>query len=193
MDACDRIGGLLKHLSKASESGIRKDAESLASDLVQTAGIAVVVRPGSFVYGSNSYVSEMVPVLERALEAKGYLPPRETSIWHDTWRESPFEARLSVDERKEGNYMSSQNRLTLIHIELTVTLGQRQIWQTTPRARSESPLPDLPAYLATQVAVSAERKDEFERLLYKNARDQVDQKFSAALANMPPCPKPAAR
>jgi hypothetical protein len=193
MDACDRVGALLNHLSKASGPGVRKEAVSLATDLVRTAGIAVVVRPGSFVYGSNSYVSEMVPVLERALEAKGYLPRREASVWRETWRESPFEARLSVDERKEGNYMSSQNRLTLIHIELTVTLGQQQIWQTTPRARSESPLPDLPNYLATQVAVSPERKDDFERLLYKNARDQVDQKFGAALANMPPRPKPAAR
>ncbi len=192
MDACDRVGVLFNHLSKASVPGVRKEAESLAGDLVRTAGIAVIVRPGSFVYGSSSYVSEMVPVLERALEAKGYLPRREGSVWRDTWRQSPFEARLSVDERKEGNYLSSQNRLTLIHIELAVTLGQRQIWQTTPRARSECPLPDLPAYLATQVAVSSERKDEFERLLYKNARDQVDQKFGAALANMPPCPKPAA-
>ena len=39
-----------------------------------------------------------------------------------------------------------------------MTLGERQIWQTTPRARSEVPLPGLPAYLATQVAVSPERQ-----------------------------------
>jgi len=98
-----------------------------------------------------------------------------------------------VNETKEGNYLSSENRLTLIHTELTVSSGSRQIWQTTPRSRSVVPLPDLPAHLARSVAVSPERKDEFERLLYKSARDQIDQKFSTAVANMPECPNRAAR
>jgi hypothetical protein len=37
-----------------------------------------------------------------------------------------------------------------------------------------------------------ERSNEFELLLYKNARDQIDQKFRMALVNMPACPSVAA-
>jgi hypothetical protein len=188
MDACDRLAALVKHLSKASQAPVREETRSLVEELVKTAGILVDVHAAEFVYGSSSYVADMTPVLEKALESKGYLPRRGRSDWRDLWRDSPFQARLDVSETKEGNYLSSENRLTLIHAELTVTSGARQIWQTTPRARSVVPLPGLPAYLASRVAVSPERSDEFERLLYKSARDQIDQKFGTALANMPQCP-----
>ena len=191
MDACDRVGALLQHFSKEAEPETRKEAESLANDLVGTAGIGVNVRPGNFVYGSNSYVVALIPVLDRTLEAKGYLPRREKSVWQHAWRHAPFEARLDVDEKQEDRYFSSENRLTVIHIDLLVTQGQREIWRTSPRARSVVPLPGLPAYLATRAAVSPERSDEFERLLYKSARDQIDQKFSTSLASMPQCPVPA--
>ncbi len=188
MDACDRAAALIGRVSRAAQPGFREQAETLATGLVKTAGINISIPVGRFAFGSQSYVSEMGPVLEKALEAKGYLPRREKSAWQDVWRLSPFEARLDVNEIQEGNYLSSENRLTLIHAELTLTLGERQIWQTTPRARSAVPLPGLPAYQATRLAVSPERSDEFERLLYKNARDQIDGKFRTALANMPPCP-----
>ena len=49
-----------------------------------------------------------------------------------------------MNETKEGNYFSSENRVTLIHIELLVTQGKREIWRTSPRARSVVPLPGLP-------------------------------------------------
>ncbi len=101
------------------------------------------MAPGQFVYGSASYVSDLVPILEKALESKGYLPRRDKSPWRDAWQNSPFEARLVVNETKEGNYMSSENRMTLIHIDLTVNHGDRLIWHTTPRARSVEPLPAL--------------------------------------------------
>jgi hypothetical protein len=193
MDACDRVGALVKHLSRNSQPAVRKETGALVEQLVRTAGIVVDVRTGEFLYGSNSYVSDMIPVLQKALEGKAYLPRRESSVWRDLWRDSPFQAQLEVSETKEGNYLSSENRLTLIHCELTVTSGGRRIWQTTPRSRSTVPLPGLSAYLASRVAVSPERLDEFERLLYKNARDQIDRKFSTALANMPECPNHAAR
>ena len=51
------------------------------------------------------------------------------------------------------------------------------IWQTSPTARSTVPLPKLPAYLSSRLAISPERSEEFERLLYDNARGQIDDKF----------------
>ena len=95
--------------------------------------------------------------------------------------------RLDVTETQEGNYLSSQNRLTLIHAELALIAGEEEIWKVTPRARSEVPLPKLPAYQATRIAVSTERSDEFERLLYKNARPDRPE-VQGGLQGVPPCP-----
>ncbi len=189
MNACDRSGALLAHLAKTAEPAFRRDIEAVASEAIRAAGITVVVSPGRFVYGSKSYVSELLPLLDGALVAGGYLPKRESSPWRDLWRNSRFVMRLDVDESQDGQYLSSPNRLTLIHAELTLSAGDEQIWRTTPQVRSAVPLPKLPLYLARKIAVGSERSDEFERLLYKNARDQIDQKFQLSLASLPPWAK----
>jgi len=186
MNACDRSGALLAHLPKTAEPAFRRDTEAVVSELIRAAGITVVVPQGRFVYGSNTYVSELLPLLDIALVAGGYLPKRESSPWRDLWRNSRFAMRLDVEETQDGQYLSSPNRLTLIHAELSLISGDQVIWRTTPQVRSAVPLPKLPAHLARKIAVSSERSDEFERLLYKNARDQIDQKFRLALASLPP-------
>jgi hypothetical protein len=186
MNACDRSGALLAHVPKTAEPAFRRDIEAVASELIRAAGITVVVSPGRFVYGSKSYVSELLPLLDGALVAGGYLPKRESSPWRDLWPNSRFSMRLDVDETQDGQYLSSPNRLTLIHAELTLTSGDEVIWRSTPQVRSAVPLPKLPAYLSRKIAVGSERSDEFERMLYKNARDQIDQKFQLALSSLPP-------
>jgi hypothetical protein len=192
MNACDRAGALLGHLAKNTQPAFRHEAEAIVTELLKTAGITVDVPQGRFVYGSNTYVSEMLPILDQALEAKGYLPRRESSLWRELWRHSFYRMRLAIQEIQEGKYPSSQNRLTLILAEVTLTSGDKQIWQRTARARSTTPLPHLPANVARQIAVSPERSDEFERLLHKNARDQIVQKFRTALADLPACDTRAA-
>ena len=104
---------------------------------------------------------------------------------------------LNVKEQLEGDYLSSPNRLTRIEARLTLaSRGPAEWhWQTNPTARSAVPLPNLPAYLSSRMAVSRERSDEMERLLYDNARGQIHDKFTHALSNMPACPtgKPTSR
>ena len=190
MNDCDRIGALIGHLATKAQAAVRNDTEGLVTELTRTSGVTVVVPQGRFIYGSSSYVSALLPVLGEALEAKNYLPRRESSPWRELWRQSLYQVDLDVQEFQEGSYLSSQNRLTLIQVMLTITSRGNRIWQTTPRARSHVPVPGLPAHLASRVAM--ERSEEFERLLYKNARDQLDQKFSMALVNMPVCPSLAA-
>ena len=192
MNACDRAGALLGHLAEGARPGFRHEAEGLVTELLKTAGITVVVPQGRFVYGSNNYVSELLPILDQALETGGYLPRRESSPWRDLWRHSLYQMRLAVQEIQEGTYPSTKNRLTLILAELTLTSGEKQIWQKTARARSTVPLPHLPANLVRQSAVSPERSDEFEQLLCKSARDQIVQSFRTALSSSPSCPIRAA-
>ena len=89
--------------------------------------------------------------------------------------------------RWDANYLSSENRLTRIEARLSLTSRVKSVWQTMPTALTTVPMPGLPAYLARSVAASPARREEFERLLYDNARGQIDGKFSQALSNMPPC------
>ena len=149
---CDRIAGLIRHLAPKIQPAVRSETEQLVTQLVSTHGVKLEVPQGHFVFGSKSYVSDMLPVLVKALEAKGYLPYRESSPWQRLWKHALYQMRLDVSERQEGNYLSSQNRLTRIEAELTLTSRGEVIWQTKPTARSKVPLPNLPAYLASRVA-----------------------------------------
>jgi hypothetical protein len=129
----------------------------------------------------------MVPVLIKALEAKGYLPSRDSSRWRDQWKHALYHLHWDVSEQLEGSYLSSANRLTRIEARLTLTSRGQSIWQTIPTARSTVPLPNLPAYLSSRLAISRERSEEMEKLLYDNARGQIHEKFAYALSNMPAC------
>ena len=109
-----------------------------------------------FVMGSyETYRARLLPVLIKALEAKGYLPYRETSPWKSAWQQALYHLRLEISERREGNYLSSPNRLTRIESRLTLTAGQRVVWETTPTARTKVPLPGMPAYQTLRAELQA--------------------------------------
>ena len=107
-----------------------------------------------------------------------------------------MEARkISCEHRRigddwKGNYLSSANRLTRIEVRSDGhDIDQRQpVFQTIPTARSTVPLPKLPVYLSSRLAMSGERSTELERLLYNDARGQIDGKLAHSLGNMPACP-----
>ncbi len=188
---CDQTAALIQYLAPEIQPAVRRDAEDLVNQLVSTHGVKIEAPQGHFIFGEASYVAAMLPLLARALEEKGYLPDRPSSPWRELWVHALYHVRLDVSERQEGNYLSSENRLSRIEASVTLSSTGGVIWQTRPTARSQVPLPKLPAYLATRAAISPERSEEFEQLLYKSARDQIDEKFSFSLGNIPACPSPA--
>jgi hypothetical protein len=189
LQACDRIAKLLAYLPSDVESIVRRDTEELVGRLIATHGVVVESPKGGFVYGSQeSYLSSMLPILLKAMEKKAYLPYRPNSPWAGLWTKALYHLRFDVSERLEGNYLSSENRLTRIEAHLTLTSRNVLIWQTVPTARTAVPLPGLPAYLSGRLAAQRERSEEIERMLYKNARDHIEEKFVYALNNMPNCP-----
>jgi hypothetical protein len=95
--------------------------------------------------------------------------------------------RLEVSERYEGNYFSTENRLTRIGAQLTLSSPRGEVWRVTPTARTTVPLPGLSAYHSRRLAVRRDRSEELERLLYEDARGQMDGRFGQALTNMPAC------
>jgi hypothetical protein len=188
LQACDRIAKLLPHLSKEAAAEVRQDTQALVERLVETHGVAIDTPKGDFVLGTyESYRALLLPTLLQTLESKGYLPNRDTSPWKSVWQKALYQLRMEVSEHREGTYLSSQNRVTRIASHLILTSREKKVWETYPSARTIVPMPGLPAYLATQVAVSPERSEKFERLLYENARDQILDKFSNAVNNMPAC------
>jgi hypothetical protein len=188
--ACDRIARLLPHMAADVGSVARREAEDLVARLVEGHGVALETPRGDFILGSfETYRSRFVPVLADALESRGYLPYRETSPWKSVWRQAKYLARLEVSERLEGNYLSSQNRLTRIEARLTLMVpsSKKVVWRINPTARTSVPVPGLPAGISTRLAVNPARTDEDERLLYDDARGQIDGKFAQALHDMPEC------
>ena len=187
---CERIAALLDHLAPSRQSTVRTETRDIVVQLVSTRGVKLEPPRGDFVFGSQTYVAELFQLLDKALEAKGFLPYRESSHWRGEWNHALYQLSLDVSEQLEGNYLSSANRLTRIEARLTITSRGPDAWhwQITPTARSSVPLPNLPAYLSSRVAMSRDRSDEMERLLYDDARGQIHDKFLHALNHMPICP-----
>ena len=114
--------------------------------LVSTHGVKIEPPKEISSSGSQSYVAEHAARAGQGLEAKGYLPYRESSHWRQQWNHALYHASIDVSEQQEGSYLSSANRLTRIEARLTLTSsGQTMpIWQTIPTARSTVPLPNCP-------------------------------------------------
>jgi hypothetical protein len=187
-DLCDGLPRLLSHLAEPDKQRLQHDADQVVSRIIQSHGIFVSPPRGRFLTGSESkYNASMIPSLFKAATAKGYVPQVSSPVWRDRWSEAPYRLTLQVNEGLEGNYLSSENRLTRIEALLTLSYRGKEIWRTTPMARTMVPLPSLPAYLSTRMALSPERIEEFERLLYDNARSLIDAKVAFALSHMPAC------
>jgi hypothetical protein len=185
---CDRIAAFFPYLTTDSRAELRAATEELVNRLVATRGVALETSMGTSVMGSyESYRARLLPVLVQALEAKGFLPYSDTSPWKAAWQHALYRLRLEVSERREGNYLSSENRLTRIESRLTLTTGDRLVWETMPTARTTVPLPGLPAYQTVRAELKRDRSAELERLLYENARGQIEGKFSQSLGHMPAC------
>ena len=186
--ACNRIAALLPHVATQVRSELRQATEELVGRLVETHGVAIETPRGTFVAGSyESYNAHLVPVLIKALEARGYLPYQKSSPWKSAWQKALYQLRLEVSEHLEGNYLSSENRLTRIEARLTLTKGSEEVWKTRPSARTTVPVPGLPVYLSRNLALSPARSEELERLLYDDARGQIETKFVQALGHLKSC------
>jgi len=165
---------------------LKGEASALVAAIVDRQAILVDPPHGHFLAGSMArYNASMMPALIEGLKAKGYLPQPDASLWRDRWSRAPYRFSVEVNEQLEGNYMASENRLTRIDAHLKLIKDGVEVWNTTPTARTRVPLPNLPGYFSARVALSPARIEEFERLLYDNARSQIDEKFAFALSHMP--------
>jgi hypothetical protein len=186
---CERLAGQIDHLPPDKSATVRAATEDLVIRLVSTHGVIIEPIQGQFFFGSQSYVSNMIPVIVKAFETKGYLPCRASYYWRKQWKHAIYRTTIAVSEKLEGTYLSSTNRLTRIEVRLAIVrAGQAlPIFQTMPTARSAVPLPKLPLYLSNRLAMTGERTEEVEKMLHDDARGQIDERLAHSLSNMPRC------
>jgi hypothetical protein len=189
---CDRVAPLLEHLASEKRAQVGKATEELVTLLVSTNGVRLATPQGRFIFGAHAYATDLVPVVIKALEFKQYLPYRESGPWQHCWIHARYRVTLEIEEVQEGTYLSTANRQTRIELRLALWASDQQtpIFKTTPTARSRVPLPKLPVYISNRLASSGDRSAEVERLLYDDARGQIDEKLSRQLSNMPACAVP---
>jgi hypothetical protein len=171
---------------------MRGEAERLISQIITTHGLTIQIPQATFTYGSqSSYSAELTPILVSALEARGYLPYRASSPWSQTWSHAPYQLKLEVIERLEGSYLSTQNRLTRIEVKVSLASHGEVLWRINPTVRSSESLPELSTFVASRVASGSTRSEEIEKLLYQNARGQIEERLKRNLGNMPVCARTA--
>jgi hypothetical protein len=187
-ETCESATSLLSHVPPDLRASLHGQFEDLVRRIIARSGIVIDPIRGQLLAGSTAaYNATMVPELVKNLRAKGYVPQRDTSSWRDRWSAAPFRLVVELNERLEGNYMSTQNRLTRIDAHLELLFQGREVWQATPTVRTAVPLPNLPAYQSARMALKRDRSPEIEKLLYNDARSQIGDKFAFGVRNMPEC------
>ncbi|MFO0892397.1 MAG: hypothetical protein U0790_25060 [Isosphaeraceae bacterium] len=186
LEGCESARALVAHLPDSDRSAIRSRLDAIVDRLVLTRGIVVEQIPGQRPdHRPGGDGTWSLPFLDRALMSRGYLPRPDSSSWRDRWAGSPFRLILQINERPDGKYLTSENRLTRIDARLILERHGRQVWVATPSARTPVPLPNLSAYLSGQIALSSRRSDDFEKMLYDHVRTSIDEKLATALSRMP--------
>lgn len=187
---CTAAAALVIHLPPDAKQAVLHRLGGIVVPLIERQGVVIDRTSGAFVFGTEAgYDASMRPVMVKAMSEKGYLPPVPDSPWRHEWSRAPYRLSLSIHERREGGYMATQNRLTTIEARIEFLHLGRIIWKSTPIARTAVPLPSLPTFLASRLALSDARLPEVEKTLYENAHAMIDGKFKIALTALPDCPR----
>jgi hypothetical protein len=188
LEGCEAARALLAHLPADDQQSCQARLDAIVDGMVEARGIVVEpIRGERLGLGGPGDRDATLSMIRRALSARGYAPLPEPSTWRDRWGRSPYRLAVEVNERHEGSYLTSENRLTRIDARLVLRHRDRPIWETRPTARTPVPLPKLPAYLSGHLALSIRRNPEFEKLLYDHARTSIEEKLAFALDHMPAC------
>lgn len=190
LESCLRLDRMLKYLPPDVRERWRNRLESIVAALVQVAGVVVTESHGELLEGSRhpTYTPELMRTASKALRDQGYLPPPREVPWRSLWSHAPYRLNLEVVERREGNYHATQNRLARIEVHLTLSTRNFPIWSATSVARSRVPLVEVPSSISKRLAISRERINEFEDLLYTDAEALIGAHLAATVQNLPRCP-----
>ena len=178
VDAAERLYDRAGQLADPDALRFRDEAQGVLEAAVARSGVALPPVLGRFAVGSaESYSAILERPRAESLKAHGYVPQPRRSPWAKLWDEkAPFRETAQVVESQEEFYLQSKNRTTQVDGTFELLHGDRVVWKTRVFARTRSPLPDLPAYLAGHLATADRRDPDAERRLHDDALAQfVDQ------------------
>ena len=164
------------------------EGEAILGPIIARIGVIVIQLPGQFTLGSTqTYDTTLGPTLADHLRKQGYAtrPSRGQAqvIWD---RRAPFRVEFQIAETQGSLYLQSKSRVSAITASMSMIKGQEVLWQARVIGRTQEPLPDLAAFVASRLAVSDRRSPETERLLYENARGSLLEQVGARLNGLPP-------
>jgi len=194
-ESCLRASETAADLAAEPRRRLLAESTVLARRLIAAHGTVLEPVRGQFTLGTpKGYEALLFPGLVAALRGRGYLTrPDGSDAWDDLWSSvAPYKVTVEVSEHQETPYLQSPNHLCRIDARLELTREGSRLWHEAPTVRTEVPLPGLPAYQASRLAVSNRRSPDFEKLLYDNARDNLVERLSFFLRNLPPCPTASA-
>jgi hypothetical protein len=188
---CATAASAAVHLPPDARAAALRRLGAIVVPLIERQGVVIAPPAGEFIFGAEAgYDKSMRPVMVKTLTDKGYLPPSPNSPWRDDWSRAPYRLSVSIHERQEGNYMATQNRLTRIEARIVFSHQGREVWKSIPNARTTVPLPSIPSFLSTRLALSAERLPDVEKMLFENAQAMIGDRFKSAIAGIPDFSRP---
>ena len=163
----DHAGGIGEPLAES----FRLDALSILENAVGRTGVALPPVDGRFVAGSAvDYETRLREHRAEVFRSRGYFPQPRSSPWSHLWDEkAPFRSTVHLVETREELYLQSRNRTTQVDGTFEVEHEGRVVWKTRVVARTRSPLPNLPAYLAGHLATAGRHDPEAERRFHDDA------------------------
>ena len=188
LDICERLVETASNLSAAVRHPFQQQADALVSEIVSCRGVVLEPTKGQFTFGTTrAYDQALHPILADNLRQRGYVVKPPESSWQALWdTRAPYRVTVTVNEVLGSHYLQSKNRLSALFFRAGMTRDGKVIWEEGPiSARTQVPVPSLPAYLASRVAVGNLRSESFERILYENARAALLTRFASTLRNLP--------
>ncbi len=188
---CERIDRYAEHLDPRERRQAREDVKALVARIAERYGVVLEPIRGVFIFGSPaSYTETLEPVVADALKLHGYSSCPQSSTWRTLWDEkAPFRMAIEMTDYQLENYLQSHNRVSMINAKLTLKQQSEILWERFVNARTQVPVPKLPAYQASRIAVGDKPVPEFERVLYQNAQETFYERFGAALRTIPDRPE----
>ncbi len=195
LDLCERLMKTTEELvDKEARRQLRSDAELVVRDVIIRQGVILDPIRGEFTLGSSqAYDTALHTQVESLLSQRGYVLRRPASDWNRLWDSlAPYHVAISISERMGANYLHSENRLSVIEAKIMLGRAGKLLWTGGPAiARSQSPIPNLAVYKASQIAVG-DRRNEAERIIYQDAYSTLIGKFNITINGLPNCPETSA-
>lgn len=184
---CEHIARIVEHAEAHSRRKLNAEARALVTQIAERGGVVIEPVTGQFTFGSpSSYTTSLQPLLADALNQHGYLSCPEGSPWRSVWETAaPFRVAVVMDEQLRENYLQSRNRVSLLAASVMLRQKDTTVWEQLATARTQVPIPKMPAYQAARLGFGDAPVPEYERILYNNARGSFLERFGGSLKNLP--------